>query len=83
MDPGAQPRCCKARTVPYAMRSLVGEVLQRLEKEGIIDAVPFADLAAPIVPVLKSDKISLRLCGDFKLTVNKASKLDKIPFPQE
>ena len=82
VDPGAQPRFCKARTVPYAMRRLVEEELQRLEKEGIIDDVPFADWAVPIVPVLKSDKKSLRLCGDFKLTVNKALKLDKYLIPK-
>ncbi len=55
------------------------EELQYLE---IINAVPFADWAAPIVPVFKSDKKSLRLCKDFKLTVNKASKLDKYPIPK-
>jgi len=35
-----------------------------------------------VVPVLKSDKKSLRLCGDFKQTVNRASKLDKYPIPK-
>lgn len=34
------------------------------------------------MPVLKRDKKSLRLCGDFKLTVNKASRLDKYPIPK-
>ena len=38
--------------------------------------------AAPIVPVLKSDKKSLRICGDFKMTVNSASKLDAYPIPR-
>ena len=56
--------------------------LDRLEREGIIEPVQFADWAAPVVPVLKQDKKSLRLCGDFKLTVNKASKLDKYPIPK-
>ena len=82
VDPGAQPRFCKARTVPYAMRRLVEEELERLQKEGIIEPVQFADWAAPVVPVLKSDRKSLRLCGDFKLTVNKASKLDRYPIPK-
>ena len=36
----------------------------------------------PIVPVLKSDGQSVRICGDFRLTVNQASKLDRYPIPK-
>lgn len=32
------------------------------------------------MPVLKSDGKSVRICGDFKLTVNQASKLDRYPI---
>ena len=53
-----------------------------MTKEGIVEPVQFADWAAPIVPVLKSDKESLRLCGDYKLTVNQAAKLDQYPIPR-
>ena len=82
VDPGAQPKYCKARSVPYAMRGKVEEELERLVSEGIIEPVQFADWAAPIVPVVKSDGKSLRICGDFKLTVNQASKLDRYPIPK-
>ena len=37
---------------------------------------------APIVPVLKRDKSSVRICGDFRLTVNPVSKLDAYPIPK-
>ena len=37
---------------------------------------------APIVPVLKSDKESVRVCGDFQMTVNPISKLDRYPIPK-
>ncbi len=74
-----QPRYCKARSIPYAMRSKVDAELERLEKEG---TVQFADWAAPIVPVVKADKKSIRICGDFKLTVNQASRLDRYPRPR-
>ena len=72
----------KARSVPYAIRPLVEEELQRLNKEGIIEPVAFADWAAPIVPVFKPDKKSVRICGDFKLTINQASRLDRYPIPK-
>lgn len=82
VDPTVQPRFCKARTIPYALKSKVEVELERLQQEGIIEPVPFADWAAPIVPVLKADKESIRICGDFKQTVNTASKLDRYPIPK-
>ena len=57
------------------------EELDRLQKQGIIKPVDFSDWAAPIVPVLKKDG-SLRICGDYKLTVNKAAKLETYPLPR-
>jgi hypothetical protein len=51
-------------------------------QQGVIQPVDFADWAAPIVPVLKSDKSSVRICGDFKVTVNKFTKVDRYPIPK-
>ena len=82
IDPSATPKFCKARTVPYAYRALVNKELDRLVDQGILTPVQFADWAAPIVPVLKSDRQSVRICGDFKRTVNQASKVDKYPIPK-
>lgn len=64
------------------MKVLVEEELDRLAKEGTIEPIAFSEWAAPIVPVLKSDKKSLRICGDFKLTVNKTARLDRYPIPK-
>ena len=82
INPGATPRFCKAPSVPYSMQALVDKELDRLLEEGVIEPVQFADWAAPIIPVLKSDKASVRICGDFKLTINQASKLDWYPIPR-
>ena len=81
LDPEATPRFCKARPVPYALREKVENELQRLETKGIIEPVQMSDWAAPIVPVLKRDG-SVRICGDYKLTVNQAAKLDPYPLPR-
>ena len=34
------------------------------------------------MPVLKQDKTSVRICGDYKLTANRASHLEHYPLPK-
>ena len=81
VDPQAKPKYCKARPIPYSMRTVVEQELDRLVSNGILEPVQFADWASPIVPVLKADGRSVRICGDFKL-LNQACKLDKYPLPK-
>ena len=81
VDPNIPPKFCKFRTVPYALRAKVEDELDRLVAEGIISPVPFSRWAAAIVNVIKSDG-SIRICGDYKLTVNKAAKVDSYPIPR-
>ena len=47
-------RFFRPRPVPFALKGRIEEELERLQKDGIIEAVKFSDWAAPIVPVLKS-----------------------------
>lgn len=81
VDPEAQPRFYRPRPVPYALRSKVDEELQRLERMEIIEPTEFSNWAAPIVPVVKQDG-SVRICGDYKLTINQVAKLNKYPLPK-
>lgn len=81
VDPGSKPRFCNPRPVPYALRSKVEQELERLEKDGIIEPIHFSEWAAPIVPVVKRNG-SIRVCGDYKVTVNQAAKLDTYPLPR-
>lgn len=53
--------------------------LQRLQDQGVIEPVSFADWAAPVVPVLKQDN-TVRICGNYKLTVNKEATPDIYPL---
>ena len=55
--------------------------LDRLKEQNVIEPVTFSEWAASIVPVLKNIN-SLRICGDFKLTVNPVIKLDHYPIPK-
>ena len=54
--------------------------LDRLQVEGVIRPVEFSEWAAPIVPVLKASG-DIRICGDYKVTINQAVKVDKYPIP--
>ena len=54
--------------------------IDRLVGEGILKPVEFSEWAAPVVPVLKSDN-TIRLCGDYKATVNQVSHLEQYPLP--
>ena len=82
VDPDAPPRFYPARSIPYAYREMVEQELQRLQENGTIEPVDFADWASPIVVVLKRDKSSVRICGDFSVTINPVSKLDRYPIPK-
>ena len=80
VEEGARPRFEKFRPVPFAIREKVEKELARLQALGVIQPVRFSDGAAPIVPVLKSDG-RVRICGDYKVTNNRAARLEKYPLP--
>ena len=81
VDKNARPRFEKARTVSFAIREKVEVELDRLQSLGVIRPVKFSDWAAPIVPVMKGDG-RVRICGDYKITINHAAKLEKYPVPR-
>jgi len=53
----------------------VSKELERLIKAELLVPVESSDWATPIVPVVKPDK-SIRLCGDYKVTLNKYLEVD-------
>ena len=55
--------------------------LDRLQAEGIIIPTIFSKWATPIMPMMKSDG-SIRICGDFKQTVNKSARIEVYPLPR-
>ena len=80
VDDTVKPRICKPRPVPFALRANVEDELDRMQDARIIRPVEFSEWAAPIVPVLKSTG-AVRICGDYKVTINGAVKVDKYPIP--
>lgn len=81
VDPTAQPRFHKPRAVPYALKAKIEKELDRLIQQGVIEPIEFSEWAAPIVPVLKKDG-SIRICGDYKVTINQVSQVDSYPLPR-
>ena len=77
----SQARFLKARPMPYALNLKVEEELRRLQNKGILTKVEWSEWATPIVPVLKKDG-SVRLCGDYKITVNPELQAEQYPLPR-
>ena len=77
----AKPRFCKARSVPFATKEAIEAELDRLESCGILEKVDYSLWAAPIVAVTKKDG-KIRICGDYKVTVNQSLEVDQYPLPK-
>ena len=80
VDEGKPPKFFKVRPVPYAMRKKVEQELDRLVQTNVMEPVRYSDWATQILPVLKADG-KVRVCGDYKLTVNRVSHLEQYPIP--
>ena len=79
LEEQAKPQFFKPRPLPLALRDKVAKELDRLQVEGIIVPTRFSKWAAPIVPVVKTDG-TIRICGDFKQTIDKSAKLKFTPY---
>jgi len=80
---GINPVFQRARPVPYALREVVEEELDRLEAAGVWQRVTGdSEWASPTVnvPKMKNGKMTVRICGDYK-RLNQAIEDDKYPLP--
>ena len=76
----AIPRFMKAMHIPYSLKEAVVGEIERLEKEGILKPVPYSNWASPIVIVTRPDG-RIRMCGDFKRTLNPVLEKEEYPMP--
>jgi hypothetical protein len=74
----ATPKFCKLRVVSYSLRPKVDQELDCLIKTGILSKVEHSECATPIVGIPKKDG-SVRICSDFKITVNPTLDIDQYP----
>lgn len=66
--------------MPLARKSRVDAELRQLVEDGVLTAVDQSDWATPIVVVEKSDG-GVRICGDYRDTVNLVLKPEGYPLP--
>ena len=76
-----KPRFWKARPVAFARKPAVERGLDQLEEEGIVKRVTHSEWAAPIVTPIKKDG-EVRICSDFKVTINPQLDVDEYPLPR-
>lgn len=69
---------CKFRPVPLAYRDLVDQEIDAMIKEGVLERTKNSNWGTPLVPVLKENG-SIRLCGDYKRTLN--NSLEDVIYP--
>ncbi|CAF1158398.1 unnamed protein product [Adineta steineri] len=76
----AVPKFFKSRSLPFAYLDGIKTEIERNVNAGIIERVDTSAWAAPIVPVKKPNG-KIRICGDFKVTVNPQIWIDQHPIP--
>ncbi|XP_033124030.1 uncharacterized protein K02A2.6-like [Anneissia japonica] len=76
----AEPKFCRPRPVPDALKPAIDAKLDELIAQGILVPVNHAEWATPCVIVPKADN-SVRICGDYKVTINQYLGVEKYPLP--
>ncbi|XP_050529608.1 uncharacterized protein LOC126899076 [Daktulosphaira vitifoliae] len=67
------------RSIPLALKNKVETEIDRLVKNKILVPLNYSEWATPIVPILKFDG-TVRICGDFKITINPVLKGTEYPL---
>ncbi|CAB0017933.1 unnamed protein product, partial [Nesidiocoris tenuis] len=78
----ARPVFLKPRTVPYAIKEQVETEIRKLEAEGIIEKTNSSAWGTPLVVIPKPNG-ELRLCADYKVTVNSQLLDSRYPIPNQ
>ena len=75
----------RAYEMPYSLKPKVEEELSRMVENGILNKVSHSQWASPIVIVPKKNTDDIRICVDFKKTVNKVIETDHcvLPLPDD
>ena len=80
LDDDAKPRFFRSRPVPFPLREKVNQELEKQLEEGELYPVQKSDWAAPLV-IVKKPGGNVRICADFKVTINRYVKQQSYPLP--
>lgn len=81
IEKDAKPIFCKPRAVPFAWKGKIEKQLDELVETGVLEPIDSSDWGTPLVPILKPNG-SIRICGDYKSTVNRSLIDIKYPLPR-
>lgn len=81
IDNEAKPIFCKPRPLPFAWKSKIEKQLNELVHSGVLEPIDNTDWGTPLVPILKPNG-DIRICGDYKTTINKYLVDVKYPLPR-
>ena len=77
---GAKPVFVKAHPVPYAVKPMLDQELDRQVDASILKKVSYSEWSSPVVDVPKADR-TVRLCPDYQVSLNHALEVDEHPLP--
>lgn len=81
IDDDAKPIFCKPRPLPLAWKDKIEKQLRELIRKDVLEPVDNSDWGTPLVSILKPNG-DLRICGDYKVTINKFLVDFKYPLPR-
>ncbi|KAF4530228.1 hypothetical protein B566_EDAN017151 [Ephemera danica] len=82
LKPDSPPTFHKPYDLAIALREPVKKQLESEVKFGILERVKYSEFASPIAAVAKKGTTEVRVCGDFKKTINKHMQLEHYPLPK-
>ena len=80
LKPEAKPIFKKSRPIAYALQAALTQEIEYLQQEGILEPVEASEWATPLVVVPKANG-RLRVCGDYKVTINQCVEKKVYPLP--
>ncbi|KAL3207280.1 hypothetical protein MRX96_039731 [Rhipicephalus microplus] len=80
LNPEVVPVRLKASRVPFVLRQKIDAELDKLLQQGVLEPVDCAEWETPIVTPLKGNG-DIRICADYKCTINKALQQHAYPVP--
>ncbi|XP_015275073.1 PREDICTED: uncharacterized protein K02A2.6-like, partial [Gekko japonicus] len=80
LDPAVRPIRIKARFPPLTVRPKIEAELDKLVAQGVLESVASARWETPIVTPIKPNG-DVRICADYKCTINKALQDHAYPVP--